>query len=126
LKRSKITQVTPLIAAPTAGLYISGDRKTKVANQAPILWMGNLTARPYPPPWFFVWLSILSTYLIDTLFCAHYIISRFYCFGDWIMSEMGLWTIFILAMVGMSIAIFGVFPPQVDFPEHEDPPEEAE
>jgi hypothetical protein len=42
------------------------------------------------------------------------------------MSDMGLWTIFILAMVGMSIAIFGVFPPQVDFPEHEDPPEETE
>ena len=39
------------------------------------------------------------------------------------MSDMGLWTIF---MVGMSIAIFGVFPPQNDFPEHEDPPEEAE
>ena len=42
------------------------------------------------------------------------------------MSDMALWTIFILAMVGMSIAIFGVFPPQVDFQDHEDPPEEAE
>ncbi len=42
------------------------------------------------------------------------------------MGNMGLWMIFILAMLGMSIAIFGVFPKQVDFPEHEDPPEEAE
>ena len=42
------------------------------------------------------------------------------------MSDIGLWMIFLLAMVGMSIAIFGVFPPQNDFLEHEDPPEEAE
>jgi hypothetical protein len=42
------------------------------------------------------------------------------------MGDMSLWTIFILALVGMSIAIFGVFPSQVEFPEHEDPPEEAE
>lgn len=42
------------------------------------------------------------------------------------MGDMSLWTIFILALVGMSIAIFGVFPSQVEFPEHEDPPEESE
>ncbi len=42
------------------------------------------------------------------------------------MTDLGLWTIFTLAMVGMTIAIFGVFPPQVDLTENEDPPEESE
>jgi hypothetical protein len=42
------------------------------------------------------------------------------------MTDIGLTTIFVLAMVGMTLAIFGVFPPQVDFSEHEDPPEESD
>ncbi len=43
------------------------------------------------------------------------------------MYDLGLLTIFALAIVGMTIAIFGVFPShQIDFPEHDDPPEESE
>ncbi len=43
------------------------------------------------------------------------------------MSDIGFLTIFVIAFVGMIIAIFGVFPTkQFDFPEHEDPPEESE
>ena len=43
------------------------------------------------------------------------------------MHDWGLLTIFLLAAAGMAISIFGVFPAnQVDFPEHEDPPEESE
>jgi hypothetical protein len=42
------------------------------------------------------------------------------------MTDIGLITIFVLALVGMTLAIFGVFPPQVDLSEHDDPPEERE
>ena len=43
------------------------------------------------------------------------------------MQDWGLLTIFLLAVTGMAISIFGIFPAnQVDFPEHEDPPEESE
>ena len=43
------------------------------------------------------------------------------------MYDWGLLTILLLALMGTTIAIFGVFPShQVDFPDHEDPPEESE
>jgi hypothetical protein len=43
------------------------------------------------------------------------------------MTDFGFLTIFTLAVIGMFIAIFGVFPShQIDFPDHDDPPEESE